>query len=168
MAQMAKKVKVKVLGAQCPRLSASPRTAAHFSAGASFAAHCRRFSVNGIFQARILEWFAISFFRRSSWPRDWTLVSCTTGKFLPSELQGIFLLVFNLLSSFYAASVFCFQTAVHFSSAFKDTFIYIYIWICMLYNFIMYYVIFTILLYYTWAIYIIRMHISISHINTLK
>ena len=49
------------------------------------------------------------------------------GRFLPSELQGIFLLVFNLLSSFYAASVFCFQTAVHFSSAFKDTFIYIYI-----------------------------------------
>ena len=27
-------------------------------------------SVHGIFQARILEWVAISFFRGSSWPRD--------------------------------------------------------------------------------------------------
>ena len=33
------------------------------------------FSVHGIFQARILEWVAISFSRRSSWPRDWTQVS---------------------------------------------------------------------------------------------
>ena len=32
-------------------------------------------SVHGIFQARILELVAISFCR-SSWPRDWTLVSC--------------------------------------------------------------------------------------------
>ena len=31
--------------------------------------------VNGIFQARILEWVAISFTRRSA-PRDWTCVSC--------------------------------------------------------------------------------------------
>ena len=30
-------------------------------------------SIHGIFQARILEWVAISFSRRSSWPRDWTL-----------------------------------------------------------------------------------------------
>ena len=28
------------------------------------------------FQARVLEWVAISFFRGSSWPRDWTCVSC--------------------------------------------------------------------------------------------
>ena len=32
-------------------------------------------SVHGIFQARVLEWVAISFSRRSSWPRDWTWVS---------------------------------------------------------------------------------------------
>jgi len=32
-------------------------------------------SVHGIFQARILEWVAISFSRRSSQPRDWTPVS---------------------------------------------------------------------------------------------
>ena len=34
-------------------------------------------SVHGIFQARVLEWVAISFSRRSFWPRDWTQVSCT-------------------------------------------------------------------------------------------
>ena len=32
-------------------------------------------SVHGIFQARVLEWVAISFFRGSSQPRGWTLVS---------------------------------------------------------------------------------------------
>ena len=38
-------------------------------------------SVNGIFQARILKCVAISFFRGSSWPRDWTRVSCIAGRF---------------------------------------------------------------------------------------
>ena len=33
-------------------------------------------SVHGILQARILEWFAIPSSRGSSWPRDWTRVSC--------------------------------------------------------------------------------------------
>ena len=37
-------------------------------------------SVHGILQARILEWVAISFSRGSSWPRDLTRVSCTTGR----------------------------------------------------------------------------------------
>ena len=37
-------------------------------------------SVHRIFQARILEWVAISFSRRSSWPRDRTWVSCTAGR----------------------------------------------------------------------------------------
>ena len=35
-------------------------------------------SVLGISQARILEWVAISFSRRSSWPRDRTHVSCVS------------------------------------------------------------------------------------------
>ena len=38
-------------------------------------------SVHGIHQARILEWVAIPFSRGSSWPRDWTWVSCITGRF---------------------------------------------------------------------------------------
>ena len=33
-------------------------------------------AVHGIFQARILEWAAISFSRGSSQPKDWTRVSC--------------------------------------------------------------------------------------------
>ena len=33
-------------------------------------------SVHRILQARILEWIAISFFRGSSWPGDWTCISC--------------------------------------------------------------------------------------------
>ena len=33
-------------------------------------------SVHEILQARILEWVAIPFSRGSSWPRDWTGVSC--------------------------------------------------------------------------------------------
>ena len=37
-------------------------------------------SVHGFLQAKILEWISISF-RRSSWPRDWTRVSCISGRF---------------------------------------------------------------------------------------
>ena len=37
-------------------------------------------SVHGIFQARVLEWVAISFSRGSSRPRYWTWVSCTAGR----------------------------------------------------------------------------------------
>ena len=39
-----------------------------------------RSSVHGIFQARILEWVAISFSRGSSWPQDRTQVSCIRGR----------------------------------------------------------------------------------------
>jgi len=38
-------------------------------------------SVHRILQARILEWFAVPFSRASSWPRDWTQVSCIAGRF---------------------------------------------------------------------------------------
>ena len=38
-------------------------------------------SVHGILQARILEWVAIPFSRRSSWPRDWPQVSHIAGEF---------------------------------------------------------------------------------------
>ena len=37
-------------------------------------------SVHGIFQARVLEWVAISFSRGSSQPRDRTQVSCIVGR----------------------------------------------------------------------------------------
>ena len=38
-------------------------------------------SVQGILQARILEWVAISFSRESSWPRNRIQVSCIAGRF---------------------------------------------------------------------------------------
>ena len=44
--------------------------------------------VHGIFQARILEWVAISFSREPSWPRDWPHISHFAGKFFPTELPG--------------------------------------------------------------------------------
>ena len=37
-------------------------------------------SVHGIFQARVLEWVAISFSKGSSRPRDWTQVSHIAGR----------------------------------------------------------------------------------------
>ena len=37
-------------------------------------------SIHGIFQARVLEWVAISFCRGSSWPRDRTWVSRIVGR----------------------------------------------------------------------------------------
>jgi len=37
-------------------------------------------SIHGIFQARVLEWAAISFSRGLSQPRDWTRVSCTADR----------------------------------------------------------------------------------------
>ena len=38
-------------------------------------------SVQGILQARILQWVTIPFFRGSSWPRGQTRVSCVAGRF---------------------------------------------------------------------------------------
>ena len=45
-------------------------------------------SVRGIFQARILEWVAISFSKWSSRPRDWTQVSWLQADALPSKPPG--------------------------------------------------------------------------------
>ena len=38
-------------------------------------------TVRGILQARVMGWVTISFSRVSYWPKDWTLVSCTAGRF---------------------------------------------------------------------------------------
>ena len=42
------------------------------------------YTVHGILQARILEWVAIPFSRRSSQRRDRTQVSCIAGRFFTS------------------------------------------------------------------------------------
>ena len=47
-----------------------------------------RFSVHRISQARILEWVAISFSRGSSWPREWTHISCMQADSLSTNHQG--------------------------------------------------------------------------------
>ena len=44
-------------------------------------------SVHGIFQARILKWFAFSFPRRSSQSRDWTQVSCIVARCYSISLE---------------------------------------------------------------------------------
>ena len=46
-------------------------------------------SVHGILQARILEWSVISFSRGSSQPRNWTPVSCITGRFFTNWAMRI-------------------------------------------------------------------------------
>ena len=38
------------------------------------------FSIHEILQARILQWMAMPSCRGSSWPRDWTRVSCIAGR----------------------------------------------------------------------------------------
>ena len=45
-------------------------------------------TVHGVLQARILEWVAFPFSRRSSQPRDWTLVSHIAGGFFTSWTTG--------------------------------------------------------------------------------
>ena len=42
-------------------------------------------SVHGILQARILKWVAMLFSRGSSWPRNWTQISCLAGRFFTAE-----------------------------------------------------------------------------------
>ena len=46
-------------------------------------------SVHGIFQARPLEWVAISFSRGFPQPRDYTLVCCIADRFFTTELRGV-------------------------------------------------------------------------------
>ena len=60
---------VEVKSLRCVWLFATPQTVA-YQAPPSM----------GFFQVRILEWVAISFSRRSSWPRDWTQVSRIVGR----------------------------------------------------------------------------------------
>ena len=45
-------------------------------------------AVQGILQARILEWVAISYSRGSSLPRDQTHICCIAGRFFTTEPPG--------------------------------------------------------------------------------
>ena len=57
-------------------------------------------SVHGIFQAILLEWMAISFSSGSSWPRDWTQVSCIVDRHFTVWATGEVLLVDGIVQSF--------------------------------------------------------------------
>ena len=46
-------------------------------------------SIHGISQARILDWVAMSFCRRSSWPGDWIHISCIAGGLRTTEPPGV-------------------------------------------------------------------------------
>ena len=58
-------------------------------------------SVHGILQATIMKWLAIPFSRGSSYPRNWTGVSHTAGRFLTIYLYKV-LYCFQNITSFNA------------------------------------------------------------------
>ena len=62
-------------------------------------------SVHGIFQARILEWVAISFSRGSSPPRDGTCVSCIVGRFFTT--RETLVLIYTHVILFYKQKSLC-------------------------------------------------------------
>ena len=74
-------------------------------------------SVHGISQARMLEWDAISFSRGSSWPRDWTLISCIGRQ------------VFHYWAT-WEAHILCVCVCVY-QMCIKHNFIYIYVCVCV-------------------------------------
>ena len=59
---------------------------------------CRASLVHGIFQARMLEWVAISYARGYSWPRDWIRVSWVSciGKWILYHWQFLYRLNIEL------------------------------------------------------------------------
>ena len=52
--------------------------------------HCRQilYQLSHQGSTRILEWVAYPFSRGTSWPRNWTVVSCIVADSLPAELSG--------------------------------------------------------------------------------
>jgi len=64
-------------------------------------------SVHGISQARILEWVAISFSRRSFQPKDQTPVSCLAGGFFTTEPPGKPKYMPTLLKTVPAFGIYC-------------------------------------------------------------
>ena len=71
------KRKVQYLSLSCVQLFANPWDCSPLGS-----------SVHGVFQARVLEWVAISFSRGSSWSRDWTRSPALQADSLPSEPPG--------------------------------------------------------------------------------
>ena len=60
--------------------------------------------VHGIFQARILEWIAISFSRGSSQPRDLTQICCIAGRLFTIWATREPMLIWNLKNNLFSIS----------------------------------------------------------------
>ena len=69
-------------------------------------------SVHGILQARILAWVAISSSWGSSWPRDWTRISCIAGRFLTNwaAREASIILEWVVISFSSSSSWYCWTT----------------------------------------------------------
>ena len=81
-------------------------------------------SVPGILQARILEWVALSFSRRSSQPRDWTWVSRIVGRHFTIWATREVLWSINLAVKVSWKSTFCFVTQFVFWLQFPTDFFF--------------------------------------------
>ena len=64
-------------------------------------------SVSGIFQARILEWVAVSYSKGSFPPRNQTRVSCIAGRFFTTEPLGKLCLLFAGAKSLQSCPILC-------------------------------------------------------------
>ena len=86
-------------------------------------------SVHGTSQARILEWFVISSSRGSSQCRDWTCVSCITGRCFITKPPGIVKWYFSI--SIFPSTFINWKSSIRKSypffliSSFNQLFIYI-------------------------------------------
>ena len=67
------------------------------------------YSVHRISQARILEWVAISFSWASSWPKDWTQVSCLAGRLFTTEPNWIAYIYICICIYLFPSYWFCFS-----------------------------------------------------------
>ena len=79
-------------------------------------------SVHGIFQARILEWVVISYFRGSFQPRDWTCIcclSCIDRQIYHSDTR-YWILIWSLYSSLFISSF-----------SFSDLGMKHFLWVCV-------------------------------------
>ena len=74
------------------------------------------FSIHRFSQARIMEWVAISFSRGSSWPRDWTPVSCIIGRLLTLWATREVLIYIKLTNKNFIYLIYttwCFDMLIH-------------------------------------------------------
>ena len=75
-------------------------------------------SVHRISQARIMEWVAISYSRGSSWPRDWTQVTCFAGRVFSIWATREALISYHLLHNKLSPNLIHWNNNIHYLSVF--------------------------------------------------